>query len=160
MANRDLPQGHSAGHGDDGNASNAQSPDRTRLEKILTKSPLWKKQTLRNIESQANPVASDAGDRESKTVKLVCRLSAQLEERNEEIQRLRLAVSKLENEKTRLNNAHRREVEMHQAELDRLQDAYDQFEKESDSLLNELGKQNERLLHECRYHNMRSLLKN
>lgn len=135
-------------------------PDRSKLEKILTKSPQWKRQALRSIGTNAEPMQSDAENSDSKTALLALRLSAQLDERNEEIERLRHAVSKLENEKSKLDLAHRREVEIHQAELARLQDAYDQFEKESDRLLFKLDQQNERLLNECRNRNVRSLLEN
>lgn len=93
------------------------------------------------------------------TAKMLARLSIKLDERNHEIERLRKALSALKNEKSQLDRAHRRAVELHQAELQQLQDAYDQFEKESDGLLSELGEQNERLINECRYQNSRSLLK-
>ncbi len=133
-------------------------PDRSKLEKLLTKSPSWKRRALRDIKANAEPVQSDTEDTESTTAQLALRLSAQLDERNEEIERLRHAVSKLENEKSKLDMAHRREVENHRAELASLQDAYNQFEKESDRLLSKLDQRNERLLNECRSRNTRSLL--
>ncbi len=136
------------------------TPNGSRLEQLLTKSPNWKKRALRNIEVDATPLKSDVEDRDSKTARLALRLSAQLDERNEEIQRLRRAVSRLEVEMSQLDLAHRREVELHRAELESLQDAYNQFEKESDRLLSKLDQQNERLLSECRNRNVRSLLEN
>lgn len=159
MATPDLSQGNSPDHSDDGKSSNAQIPDRSRLEETLVKSPLWKKQTLRDIEYTRSLAASESSDPDTETARLFFRLSAQLDERNDEIERLRLAVSKLENEKFELDRTHQRELKLQRAELESLQDAYDQFEKESDCLLAELGRQNERLLDECRHQNVRSLLK-
>lgn len=127
------------------------------------KGSLWKKQTLRNVERTQELEGSEAKNREHDTDKMArmfVRLSAQLDERNNEIEQLRQAISSLENEKSQLDRSHQRELELHRAELERLQDAYGQFEKESDSLLSELDEQNERLLNECRYQNSRSLLKN
>ena len=158
MATTDHSQGRSPGHSDDNGASNAQLPDRLRLEETLVKSRIWKKQTLRDIELTRALSASESSDRDTQTERMVFRLSAQLDERNDEIERLRRAISKLEDEKARLDCVHRRELELHRAELKQLQDAYDQFEKESDSLLSELSQQNERLLDECRRRNVRSLL--
>jgi len=163
MDNPDLPQGHSPGHGDDSNASDNGFTGQSRLEKVLMKGSLWKKQTLRNVERTQELEGNEAKNREHDTDKMArmfVRLSAQLDERNNEIEQLRQAISSLENEKSQLDRSHQRELESHRAELERLQDAYGQFEKESDSLLSELGEQNERLLNECRYQNSRSLLKN
>ena len=159
MATPDLPQGHSPGHSDDGNSCNAQSPDHSQLEETLVKSSIWKKQTVRDIEFSRELAASESNDRDTQTARMIFRLSAQLDERNDEIERLRRAVSKLENEKSQLDREHRCELELRRIDLERLQDAYDQFEKESDSLLSELGQQNDRLLNECRHQNARSLLK-
>ncbi len=146
MANPDYPQAPFSG--------------RSRLEELLAQRPSWKKQAPPGTKAGDAPLERETDDHESRTVRLAARLSAQLEQRNEEIQRLRHAVSKLENEKSRMDRAHRREVERHQAELASLQDAYDQFERESDRLLSSLDQQNARLLNECRQHNVRSLLKN
>ena len=158
MATPDRSQGRSPGHIDDNSASNAQSPDRSQLEETLVKSAIWTKQTLRDIERTRALAASESSDPDAQTERMLFRLSAQLDERNDEIERLRQAISKLEDEKSRLDSVHRRELEQHRADLQQLQDAYDQFEKESDSLLSELGQQNERLLAECRRRNVRSLL--
>ncbi len=159
MATRDLPQRPSAGQSDDNDTSVARIPERSRLEETLVKSSIWKQKTLRDIEYNRALAASESDDEEMQTARLIFRLSAQLDERNDEIERLRQAVSKLQNEKSRLSLEHRQELESQQAELERLQGAYDQFEKESDSLLSELCQQNERLLHECKNQNPRSLLK-
>jgi uncharacterized protein YPO0396 len=159
METPDRPQERSPGHNDDSNTSNARFPDRSRLEEVLVKSPMWKKQTLRDIEYTRALVANESSDQDTQTQRLFFRLSAQLDERNDEIERLRQAVSKLQDEKSELDCAHRRELELQRAELEQLQEAYDQFEKESDSLISELSKQNQRLLDECRHRNVRSLLK-
>ena len=159
MATPDLPEGHSAGHGGEGDASDERVPDRSRLEEILTKSVLWKKQTLRNIEAKRAPAETDFSDGDDTAARLLHRLSAQLEERNNEIQRLRAAVTRLENEKSKLDRAQQRQVALHREELERMQVAYDQFEKESDSLLTELGRKNERLRDECRFQSLRPLFR-
>lgn len=159
MATPDFPQGHSPDHNDDGNGSAARLPDRSRLEETLVKSAIWKKRTLRKIEDDRLLSATESYDSDTRTARLLTRLSAQLDERNDEVERLRRAVTKLENEKSHLDRAHERELKLRLAELENMQDAYDQFEKESDHLLSELGRQNERLLDECRHQNARSLLK-
>jgi chromosome segregation ATPase len=153
MTTPNLPQGQSPGRSDD-----AGLPDRSRIEETLVKSSIWKKQTMRDIEYNRALAANETNDRDSQRLRLIQRLSAQLDERNDEIERLRKTLSKLKNEKSKLGLAHKRQVALSQAELKRLQDAYDQFEKESDSLLSELTQQNERLLEECRHQNVRSLL--
>lgn len=149
MTNPDLPQGHSPGQGDDSNAPKDGPSGQSRLERVLTKGSIWKKQTLSNIERNQETKLVEANNREHDTDKMTrmfVRLSAQLDERNHEIERMRRAISSLESEKFQLGRAHQRELELHRAELERLQEAYDQFETESDSLLTELDEQNERLL--------------
>jgi hypothetical protein len=161
MANPDLPQGHSPGHCDASNGSDARYKDQSRLEKVLTKGSLWKKQTLRNVEGRQELKRNEAPNHDHDTDKMArmfIRLSAQLDQRNYEIEKLRLSISSLENQKSQFDKLRQRELELHRAELERLQNAYDQFEKESDSLISELGEQNERLLNECRDQNGRSLL--
>lgn len=171
MSTSEPPRGHSPDSDDFGDESQGRKPDRSRLEGILTKSSIWKKQTLRDIERNREQEGHEVSDRATKKDKKraakkekkrkakMARLFAQLVERNDEIERLRQVVAKLENEKSSLDREHQREVALHRAEMQQLQDAYDQFEKESDSLLSELGQQNERLIDECRRQNVRSLLK-
>jgi SMC interacting uncharacterized protein involved in chromosome segregation len=153
MTTPDLPQGHTSNPSND-----RRIPDRSRLEETLVKSSIWKQKTLRDIEYSRELAASETKDRDTQRLRMIQRLSAQLDERNDEIERLRKNLSQLKNEKSKLGIAHKRQVALSQAELKRLQDAYDQFEKESDSLLSELTQQNERLLEECRHQNVRSLL--
>lgn len=160
MDNPDLPLGHSPGHSH--NASSAQTSSKSRLEKVLGKGSLWKKQALHKISRARESERIEREDRARETDKMahmLARLSIQLDERDDEIARLQHALSALKSEKSQLDLAHREAVELHRAELKQLQVAYDQFEKESDGLLAELGEQNERLLNECRYQNGRSLLK-
>ena len=150
MATPELPDDQSPENGGDDNLANTRVPGRSRIAETLVKSAIWKKQTLRDIEQKRALVATASDDPDPETARLLTRLSAQLEERNDEIGRLRRALSKLHGEKSLLDRAHQRELELRQAELECLQDAYDQFEKESDSLLAELSRQNERLRAECR----------
>ena len=50
------------------------------------------------------------------------------------------------------------ELNAKKGELLEIQEAYDQFEQQSDQILNELDQQNERLRIECKSHNSRSML--
>ena len=159
MATPELPQGQTPSHTDESNLPSAHIPERSRLEETLVKSSIWKKQTLHDIGHGRAPATSEPADSDTRTARLLARLSEQLDERNEEIDRLRRAVAKLEDEKSELGRTHRQELEQRQTELEILQQAYDQFEMESDSLLAELSQQNEQLLVECRHYNVRSLLK-
>jgi hypothetical protein len=138
MTTSEFPQVPSTGSSNDSDASTARLPDRSRLEETLVKSSMWKKQTLRDIEYTRTLAANESNDRDTQTARLIFRLSAQLDERNDEIERLQRTVSKLETEKAGLRSAHRRELELQRSELEQLQDAYNQFEKESDSLLADL----------------------
>ena len=150
MATPELPDDQPSRLGDSGSGSDAHIPDRSRLEETLVKSSLWKKQTLRDIEMNRALAANESDDRDVQTARLFFRLSAQLDERNDEIERLRRTVSKLENEKAQLGREHQRELDLQRAELERLQAAYNQFEQESDRLLSDLSEQNEELREECR----------
>ena len=159
MATPELPEEPSPRPSDGGRTPEAQFPDRSRLEETLVKSSMWKKQTLRDIELNRTLAANEAHDRDTQTARLFFRLSAQLDERNDEIERLRRTVSKLENEKSQLDRTHRRELDTQRAELVKLQAAYDQFEKESDSLIAEISQQNDKLRDECRQQNILASIK-
>ena len=148
MTTPDLPEGQVPGRSDD--SSDARRLNRSRLEKTLVKGALWKQQTLRDIEYNRALAASESNDRDSQNSRFIQRLSALLDERNDEIERLRQSLARLKNEKSQLGRAHKRHVALSRAELVRMQDAFNQFEKESDSLLSELHQQNERLLEKCR----------
>lgn len=84
--------------------------------------------------------------------------SATLRRRAAEIDRLRQAMMKLEAENARLSERHQSELEAKQAELSNLLAAYDQFEQESDTLLDELSQKNERLRAACKEQNKLSVL--
>ena len=75
-----------------------------------------------------------------------------------ELERLRQTVKELEAENARLTIEFQSEVEAQKVELLAIQSAYDQFEQQSDMLLNELDQQNERLRFESKHKNRRSLL--
>lgn len=75
-----------------------------------------------------------------------------------EVERLRQTVQELEAEKSRLAMEYESEIEAQRIELLSIQEAYDQFEQQSDMLLNELDEQNERLRSESKYKSKRSLL--
>lgn len=81
-----------------------------------------------------------------------------LQKRSDEIEGLRQAIVRLETENASLIAEHQRELDARRVELLEFQKAYDQFEQQSDQLLNELDQQNERLRTESRRHNSRSLL--
>ena len=159
MANPDRPQGHPPDYSDIDDTSRTRIPDRSRLEQALVKNSRLKKQAPRDIENRPAAAAKEPGDRDARTAHLLNRLYAQLVERDGEIERLRQAVSELEDEMSRRSLAHGRELERRRAELERLQDAYDQFEKESDSLLSELSEQIERLREESHQQRPRLVLK-
>lgn len=153
MATPNIPQGKSPAR-----TSDSGIPSRSRIEETLVKSSIWKQKTLRDIEYNRELAASETSDPNSQSARLIHRLSVQLDERNDEIERLHESVSKLKKQRSQLGKAYKQQVASGRAELQRLQDAYDQFEKESDILLAELAQQNERLLDECRHQNARSLL--
>lgn len=157
----------------------AASSDLSRLNGTLVKSPLWKKNTLRGIEilraansSATSPETSGSPEEtdgepaalalHNEEISAIRReLQAQstvLEERAGEIERLRQSVANLEAENTRLKEQHQAELDARSVELSDLQAAYDQFEQQSDELLNELDKQNERLKAECKRQNRFSVL--
>ena len=150
VATQDVPGDYSPKKCNGSDVADTPFPKRSRIEEVLVKSSIWKKQTLRDIEQKRAQAASATDEPDPETARLLTRLSAQLEARNDEISRLRRALSKLRGEKSMQDRAPRRELELRQAELASLQDAYHQFEKESDSLLSELSRQNERLRQGCR----------
>ena len=84
--------------------------------------------------------------------------SAVMRRRGAEIDRLRQAIVRLEAENTKLAEARQEELEARQAELSNLLAAYDQFEQESDAMLDELSQKNEKLRAECKVQNKLSVL--
>ena len=70
---------------------------------------------------------------------------AVLQEHSQEIERLRQTISQLQDEKTSLSERHKDELNGQKIRLVELQEAYDQFQHQSDQLLSELDAENVRL---------------
>ncbi|MGI9232285.1 MAG: hypothetical protein ACR2RD_01525 [Woeseiaceae bacterium] len=68
-----------------------------------------------------------------------------LQTRSDEIADLRQTIEELQAENSRLSEHHQGELEGRELQLSDLQDAYDQFQQQSDQLLNELEQENARL---------------
>lgn len=75
-----------------------------------------------------------------------------------EVEQLQQTIVELEAEIARLTAEFHVELNAKRGELLEIQEAYDQFEQQSDQILNELDQQNERLRIECKSHNSRSVL--
>lgn len=128
--------------------------DRSDLEDTLVKSVLWKKNTLQQIANDPRANDSDivSNEREER------RQADTLRRRDDEIDRLAQIVAHLESENSRLAAQHQDEVDARRTEMLEFQQAFDQFQTESDLLLNELDEENQRLRTECKLNNSRSLL--
>jgi len=74
--------------------------------------------------------------------------SAILQLRSQEIQRLQQSLEELDAVNTKLTMVHQKELDARGVEMLGLQNAYDQFQEQSDLLLNELEQENGRLLTE------------
>ena len=153
--------------------------DRSTLSDTLVKSPQWKKNALHRIEStQSGEKKDDTAPREAcvqrafkriretlarhlKELKGVRRQlreqSATLQRRNEENEQLRQTIVKLEAEIASMTTEQRAERDAQRVELLQAQKAYDQFEQQTDLVLNELDQQNERLRVESRQRIRRSM---
>lgn len=139
-----------------GMRAHTQRDDATDLSKLndtLVKSALWKKNTLQGIEdARIGGENDDAADPEER------RQTATVRRRADEIELLQQTIAKLEAENATLAARHQEDLGAHRNELLEFQQAYDQFQQQSDSLLNELDQENERLRNECKVNNKRSLL--
>jgi len=71
--------------------------------------------------------------------------SATLQRRSEEKEQLRRTIAKLEAEIENLTTEHRADRDARRVELLQFQKAYDQFEQQTDRVLDELHQQNEQL---------------
>lgn len=71
--------------------------------------------------------------------------AATLQERDEQIERLRQTISQLKAENTSLTKRHQSELDGTRNQFFDLQAAYDQFQQQSDQLLTELDQENSRL---------------
>lgn len=130
--------------------------DLSRLDKTLVKSPRWKQNALRKVMD-----TRDAGrDTQSESEQSATANGSQatMHELNEELNRLRQAITRLEAENAVLKAQHELELEASRDELIDLQAAYDQFEEQSDQLLDELDQKYSRLLGQIKHQNPRSLL--
>lgn len=101
--------------------------DRSNLSDTLVKGKKWKESTLQKIENKAGVQ------------------SLTLQDYVAEIERLRQTIARLESENVRLIEQRRNILAAQKIELLELQQAYDQFQQESDLLLTELDHENERL---------------
>lgn len=157
--------------------------DLSSLNRTLVKSPKWKANTLDSIKSgrSAGPVEDTGTARfdiaclaqESKNMREALersvneakaarqqlrKQSAALLKHIQEITHLRQTIANLEAENVELVARHERELDARRAELLELQEAYDEFEQESDLLMDELDQKYERLLGEIKHQNPRSML--
>jgi chromosome segregation ATPase len=139
------------------------------IRDTLIKSPQWKKNTLQKIESTQSDENADTVDtapREARVRRAFKRLrerlarrlkelndarrqlseqSATLQRRSEEKEQLRRTIAKLEAEIENLTTEHRADRDARRVELLQFQEAYDQFEQQTDRVLDELHQQNEQL---------------
>ncbi len=152
--------------------------DRSSLSDTLVKSPQWKKNALQRIESAQSGENGDTTLGEACVQQALKRIretlarhlkelkdarhqlrqqSATLQRRNEENEQLRQTIVNLEAEIANLTTEHRAERDARRVELLHFQKAYDQFEQQTDLVLNELHQQNERLRVDSRQRYRRSM---
>ena len=152
--------------------------DRSSLSDTLVKSPQWKKNALQRIESAQSGENGDTTLGEACVQQALKRIretlarhlkelkdarrqlreqSATLQRRNDENEQLRQTIVKLEAKIANLTTEHRAERDARRVELLQFQKAYDQFEQQTDLVLNELHQQNERLRVESRQRYRRSM---
>ncbi len=151
------------------------APERSDLNDTLVKSALWKEKTLQRIDESANAIGTHelppeevgvigtdqlgpSGDNDDTANPDDRRQSTTRRRRSEETERLRQTIIKLEVENGGLAARRQEELDAHKNELLEFQAAYDQFQQQSDLLINELDQENERLRTECKLTNRRSLL--
>jgi len=84
--------------------------------------------------------------------------AAALLQRSDEIEQLRQTIADLESRNAGLTAEHKKELNAQKREILELQKGYDQFEQQSDLLLNELDQKNERLRIATGRHNRWSVL--
>lgn len=161
MAEDELPPGLAISNAIRAQRESQLAADRENLKDTLVKSSLWKKNTLERIESLTSAGGTDEADGppvaledlkqslleivEQHWQALMAQADAQSLEYLQEIEDLRQTIANLEAENVRLAAQRKDELDAQEFEISALQEAYDQFQRESDSLLNELEKENERL---------------
>ncbi len=178
MAEKEQSSGTAIGRAIQAERRSTVTTDRSSLSDTLVKSPQWKKKALQRIESAQSGENSDTTPGEACVQQALKRIretlarhlkelkdarrqlheqSATLQRRNEENEQLRQTIVKLEAEIANLTTEHRAECDARRVELLQFQKAYDQFEQQTDLLLNELHQQNERLRVESRPRYRRSM---
>lgn len=126
--------------------------DRTHLEDTLVKSVQWKKNTLAQIANDANGNDDRHAESEER------RQAEMLRRCDDESYLLRQTIARLEAENATLVAQHQSELDERRDEMLEFQQAFDQFQKESDLLINELDEEVQRLRNACKLTNRRSLL--
>lgn len=151
------------------------APDRSNLNDTLVKSAIWKENTLDKIDQSTQPIRTRGAHTEEASAlgtnqSVLCgenddsagqeerRQAATLRRRDDEIKRLHETIVELKAENDRLTAQHRDELDARKMELLDFQAAYDQFQQQSDQLMNELDEENGRLRLECKLNNKRSIL--
>ncbi len=131
--------------------SNSES-DRSNLNDTLVKSSVWKENTLQKVDSSLTGENDDSAGQKER------RQAETLRRRDDEVKRLHQTIVELEAENATLTAQRQDELDSHRIELAEFQGAYDQFQQQSDLLMNELDQENERLRLECKTNNKRSML--
>jgi hypothetical protein len=162
MAEKERPSGLAISNAIRAQRQSSGMTDRSNLKETLVKSSLWKEKTLERIESARS---GDAGNgttvilpadqpsllelAEKHWQELVLSNDSNghepLQKHSEEIERLQREIERLEAENVRLVAEHQNDLDARKTELLEFHDAYNQFQQESDLLLNELVEENERL---------------
>jgi len=153
MADKEQPSGLAIIKGMRVHQQSDDATDLSKLNDTLVKSVLWKKNTLQRLED-----ARIEGDNDDAAGPEERRQAATLRRREDEIQHLQATIAQLQAEKDLLTAKHQEELGAQTNELMAFQQAYDQFQQQSDLLMNELDQENERLRKECKLNNKRSLL--
>ncbi|MGI9248214.1 MAG: hypothetical protein ACR2QI_04325 [Woeseiaceae bacterium] len=160
MAEKERPSGLAISNAIRAQRQSSATTDRSNLKDTLVKSSLWKKKTLERIETARSRDAANGETvvlptdqpsfldiAEQHWQELVSDTDSNdhelLQRRSKEIERLQQKIEKLEAENVRLLAQHQEELDARSTELLEFQDAYNQFQRESDLLLNELVHENE-----------------
>ena len=152
MADNERPTGLAIINAIRAERQSRELTDRSNLQETLVKSALWKKNTLQQIANDPHVDDTNGADPEER------RQADTLRRRDDEIDRLRQVVAHLEAENARLDAERQSEFDARKTEALDFQRAFDQFQQESDALINELDEENQRLRDACKLNNKRSLL--
>jgi len=127
MAEKERPSGIAIINAIRTQRQSGGTTDRSILGDTLVKSSQWKKNALQRIEAKS------------------AIQSPTLQDHVDEIERLQQRIAELEAENARLIAQRRNILEAQKIEMLEIQNAYDQFQQESDLLLTELDQENRRL---------------